>query len=632
MGKRKRTRNKRTKRNDPCPCGSGEKFKRCCGNLEERRTQRAVAQAVDSMAAPGDPSQAPFAVNATMVAKFRHDHTTDIKAAMAARGLSREDVVELSGLSRVEVDDVLDCRGEGYMEDLTAVAAAVGYEIKTRKRMTLEQARARFADALDSVPTIHPALTAALRHAETPNQYIELSAIFGDPNTPRPTPDQPAELARWTLAYTFNNVATCIRRGHPAFAEEILVMMSEAVVNEAGFKALPSVTIPDALLKRHQMRVVPPEPETETSEPAAETSDPPETGEVETNEPVAQPELTAEEREEQTRERVAAVVSMMRELDATDERVLTRAELEQRFDGSTAELDEVLERLSQGYSVLVFPGPMYSLPATVRAGSPLTPLRGQTAFDLVSAVDGTERGQYKFEVPSPPPEPVSSQPTSRVAAKPLSPPTKFRTVREVLQSANAYDDHVMTRAEIHDRLSSDRAAGDQEIERLARGYSIIMFPGELFSLPRRHVRAGSPPAPMNGKRAGLVLVSAVTGERVGSFRFRDEHLARFPLPRKMRLWLFSLFPEGSTPTKLLHGFFDHAWEFVDDVDPGEVAEGLRALLRNLRSESLGDVSERRFALEYVVDRWDQVERFGVGAPTDTVPTWYTAPSIVNSRR
>jgi hypothetical protein len=45
-------------RNDPCPCGSGKKFKRCCGSvLEGLPTTRGAGATQDSMTFLGLPAQ-----------------------------------------------------------------------------------------------------------------------------------------------------------------------------------------------------------------------------------------------------------------------------------------------------------------------------------------------------------------------------------------------------------------------------------------------------------------------------------------------------------------------------------------------------------------------------------------------
>ena len=445
-----------------------------------------------------------------MIAKFRHEQAADIKAAMLLRGLSRDDIVRRSGLSRAEVDDVLDCLGEGYMEDLAAVSAAAGHELKLRKRMTLPEARDAFASALEDATSIDPAITAALRRAETPENFEELSAIFGDPSAPRPAQDEPEKATRWGLAYTFNNLAKCLRRGQPAFAEEIMAMMSGVVREDESFKMLPEVPVPESLAKRYRMHVVPaPEAVTDPAEALA------------AKEAHARILAACDEDADPIDCYVVAVRTVFQELGATDERVVSDAEIVERVGGDRLLARSALEKLIAGNCLLAFSGGYYSTPLEVRAGPKLVPLRGQERLELVSAVDGSPKGQHVFEfVPKVEIEPAHVEVVRPPQEAARTTPQKLRSVRAVLDRAEAYDGRVVTRAEVLDQLV-DANDGARELDWLVKGNSIIAFPGDLYSKPLT-IRAGSPPSPRDSTVAKIELRSAIDGRDLGVFRFRDE--------------------------------------------------------------------------------------------------------------
>ena len=46
-------------RNDPCPCGSGKKYKQCCLGKDEGKAREARAKAVDEAPAPAAAAAAP---------------------------------------------------------------------------------------------------------------------------------------------------------------------------------------------------------------------------------------------------------------------------------------------------------------------------------------------------------------------------------------------------------------------------------------------------------------------------------------------------------------------------------------------------------------------------------------------
>lgn len=476
--------------------------------LDERRAARSVRQALERLPAPQDPSRGPFDVTPEMIGKFRHEQAADIKAAMLLRGLSRDDIVRRSGLSRAEVDDVLDCLGEGYMEDLAAVSAAAGHELKLRKRMTLAEARDAFASALEDATSVDPAITAALRRAETPESFEELSAIFGDPSAPRPAQDEAEQLTRWGLAYTFNNIATCLRRGQPAFAEEIMAMMTGVVREDETYKTLPLVPVPESLAKRYLMHVVPaPEAVAESAEALA------------AKEAHARILAACDDDADPIDCYVVAVRTVFQELGATDERVVSDAEIVKRVGGDRSLARSALDKLIAGNCLLAFPGGYYSTPLEVRAGPKLVPLRGQERLELVSAVDGSPRGQHVFEfVPKVEIEPERVEVTPPQAA-PMT-PQKLKSVRAVLDRAEAYDGRVVTRAEVLDHLI-DATEGARELDWLVKGNSIVAFPGGFYSKPLT-IRAGSPPSPRDRGVAKIDLRSALDGRDLGVFRFRVE--------------------------------------------------------------------------------------------------------------
>ena len=46
----------KTNRNDPCPCGSGKKYKKCCGLVEARKPRLGAAKLLPQGSAAGNPT------------------------------------------------------------------------------------------------------------------------------------------------------------------------------------------------------------------------------------------------------------------------------------------------------------------------------------------------------------------------------------------------------------------------------------------------------------------------------------------------------------------------------------------------------------------------------------------------
>lgn len=155
---------------------------------------------------------------------------------MTEKHLTRNDVAELSGLSLEEVNDVIDCRGPGYVEDLTKVAAAVGLDLQFRTRVTLAEAVDGFADALRNVTTLPEEVIDKIRAARLVDDFEQLAADFGGAQRERPT--DPAELARFAIAHTCGLSAEALRRGQVAVAEEALVDMTGCILQDPMMRLL----------------------------------------------------------------------------------------------------------------------------------------------------------------------------------------------------------------------------------------------------------------------------------------------------------------------------------------------------------------------------------------------------------
>lgn len=177
-------------RNQPCPCGSGKKFKRCCGirqDLETRQTIHYAAQA--RRRAIVDPllqnRELRARVEAAPVDARRErererelgDISRMIRSGMTDKNYSRDDLAELSGRTVAEIDALL--RGDGNVEvdAFLAVGEALDLDLTLEKRLSLVDATTALADALAGYE-VEDIVVQQVRAARTGDEFAAVARHF----------------------------------------------------------------------------------------------------------------------------------------------------------------------------------------------------------------------------------------------------------------------------------------------------------------------------------------------------------------------------------------------------------------------------------------------------------------------
>ncbi|HRI06978.1 MAG TPA: SEC-C domain-containing protein [Nannocystaceae bacterium] len=215
-------------RNDPCPCGSGRKFKRCCGLRDEvdarttvRLTAKAQARALGVTPGPDGAGQW------RRIARFLNYVARD-------QARSREELAELTGFDLALVNNALDCSGPFPIEALCALAVVLDVTLEPREERTVPEASSLLARAVGEHTSLEPWLARSLARGVTAQDFRMLAALFA--GTEVFVEDEiRAEFVR-ALAF----VGEALDRGQVSDAEDLLATMIRAAERDE----LTTMTMP----------------------------------------------------------------------------------------------------------------------------------------------------------------------------------------------------------------------------------------------------------------------------------------------------------------------------------------------------------------------------------------------------
>lgn len=217
-------------RNDPCPCGSGRKFKRCCGLRDEvdakttvRLAAQAQARALGVTSGPSDPGQW------RRIAAFLDHVARD-------QGRSREELADLTGFDLALVNNALDVSGPFPIEALCALAVVLDCTLEQREERTIPEAAALLARAVEEHTSIEPWLARSLARGATARDFKMLAALFAG------TEVFVKDEIRGEFARALAVIGEALDRGQVAHAEDLLVAMTRAAErDELTTMTMPSV-------------------------------------------------------------------------------------------------------------------------------------------------------------------------------------------------------------------------------------------------------------------------------------------------------------------------------------------------------------------------------------------------------
>ena len=158
-------------RNSPCPCGSGRKFKRCCGARAEAESRQAIRQAAKTQVRslglqPGDDAN-----QWRRLARFLDQTARD-------RETSRAELAELSGFDLALVNHALDFSGPFPLEALSALAVVLDVTVEMRAVRTIPEASACLARAVEEHTSLPPWLARCLARGKTATDFKMLATLF----------------------------------------------------------------------------------------------------------------------------------------------------------------------------------------------------------------------------------------------------------------------------------------------------------------------------------------------------------------------------------------------------------------------------------------------------------------------
>lgn len=218
-------------RNAPCPCGSGLKFKRCCGARDEldakatvRLAAQAQARALGVTSGPSDAGQW------RRVAAFL-DHTA------RDQGRSREELAELTGYTLDLVNNALDFSGPFPLEALCALAVVLDCTLEQREERTIPEAAALLARAVEGHTSLEPWLARSLARGATAQDFKMLADLFAG------TEVFVTDEIRGAFACALAFVGEALDRGEVSGAEELLATMIRAAERDEFTKmTMPTVS------------------------------------------------------------------------------------------------------------------------------------------------------------------------------------------------------------------------------------------------------------------------------------------------------------------------------------------------------------------------------------------------------
>ena len=217
-------------RNDPCPCGSGRKFKRCCSLRDEvdaktavRLTAQAQVRALGVTPGPDDAGQW------RRIAAFLNHAARD-------QGRSREDLAELTGFDLALVNHALDFSGPFPLEALYALAVVLDVTLEQREERTVPEAAALLARAVEEHTSLDPWLARSLARGITAHDFRMLAALFAG------TEVFVKDEIRGEFVRALAFVGEALDRGQVTDAEDLLAAMIRATERgELATMTMPTV-------------------------------------------------------------------------------------------------------------------------------------------------------------------------------------------------------------------------------------------------------------------------------------------------------------------------------------------------------------------------------------------------------